>query len=80
MLYQQLIGFFSVLLDTLDIVSILFIRSTTNTVWTNGFKQLTQYTDVLLNNAVHTNTYVLNARFIQLATTIYRHQTVTFVI
>ncbi len=47
MLYQQLIGFFSVIMVTLVIVSILFIRSTTNTVWENGFKQLEQYTDVL---------------------------------
>ena len=65
MLYQQLIGFFSVIMVTLVIVSILFIRSTTNTVWENGFKQLEQYTDVLKNNAVDENTYVINARFIQ---------------
>ncbi|MBE7901335.1 hypothetical protein IPD43_27565, partial [Paenibacillus polymyxa] len=43
MLYQQLIGFFSVIMVTLVIVSILFIRSTTNKVWENGFKQLEQY-------------------------------------
>ena len=80
MLYQQLIGFFSVIMVTLVIVSILFIRSTTNTVWENGFKQLEQYTDVLKNNAVDENTYVINARFIQNAEEILSDQHVHFVI
>ncbi|WP_049151179.1 sensor histidine kinase [Lacticaseibacillus rhamnosus] len=62
------------------IVSILFIRSTTNTVWENGFKQLEQYTDVLKNNAVDENTYVINARFIQNAEEILSDQHVHFVI
>ena len=65
---------------TLVIVSILFIRSTTNTVWENGFKQLEQYTDVLKNNAVDENTYVINARFIQNAEEILSDQHVHFVI
>lgn len=80
MLYQQLIGFFAVIMVTLVIVSILFIRSTTNTVWENGFKQLEQYTDVLKNNAVDENTYVINARFIQNAEEILSDQHVHFVI
>lgn len=47
LLYQQMLAFFGVIAVTLTIVSVLFIRSTTNTVWQNSFDQLEQYTDVL---------------------------------
>ena len=65
LLYQQMLAFFGVIAVTLTIVSVLFIRSTTNTVWQNSFDQLEQYTDVLKDRAVDQNTYLINSQFIQ---------------
>lgn len=80
MLYTQSIGFFSDYLVTLVIVSILFIRDSTHTVWENGLQTLEQYTDVLKNNAVDENTYDLHARFILNAEEILSELHVLFVI
>ncbi|MFD1484641.1 sensor histidine kinase [Lacticaseibacillus baoqingensis] len=80
MLYQQMMAFFGVIAVTLVIVSILFIRSTTNTVWQNSFNQLEQYTDVLKDRAVDNDTYLINAQFIENAEEILAKQNVHFMI
>ncbi|MCI1986416.1 MAG: HAMP domain-containing histidine kinase [Lactobacillus sp.] len=80
MIYQQMMAFFGVIAVTLVIVSILFIRSTTNTVWQNSFNQLEQYTDVLKDRAVDSDTYLINAQFIQNAEEILAKQNVHFMI
>ena len=52
LLYQQMLAFFGVIALMLTIVTLMFIRSTTNTVWQNSFNQLAQYTNVLKDYAV----------------------------
>lgn len=80
LLYQQMLAFFGVIAVTLTIVSVLFIRSTTNTVWQNSFDQLEQYTDVLKDRAVDQNTYLINSQFIQNSEEILAKQNVHFMI
>lgn len=80
LLYQQMLAFFGVIALMLTIVSLMFIRSTTNTVWENSFKQLEQYTDVLKDHAVDQDTYLINTQFIQNAEQILAKQNVHFMI
>ncbi|MFD1431665.1 sensor histidine kinase [Lacticaseibacillus yichunensis] len=80
MLYQQMLAFFGVILVTLAVVSILFIRSTTSNVWETSFDQLEQYTDVLKDRAVDSNTYLINSQFIQNSEEILKDQHVHFII
>ncbi|WP_390409443.1 sensor histidine kinase [Lacticaseibacillus jixiensis] len=80
LLYQQMLAFFGVIAVTLSIVTVLFIRSTTNTVWQNSFDQLEEYTDVLKDRAVDSDTYLINTQFIQHAEEILTKQNVHFMI
>lgn len=80
MIYQQMLAFLGVILVSLGLVGILLIRSTTNSVWDNSFSQLEEYTDVLADQAVNKNTYVINTPFLQNSEAILAKQNVHFMI
>lgn len=80
LLYQQMLAFFGVLLVAMAIISVMFIRSTSNNVWQNSFDQLEQYTDVLTDRAVDRSTYLIDTQFIQHSEEILKKQNVHFMI
>lgn len=83
LLYQQMLAFLGVIMVTLSVVSILFIQSTTNTVWENSFDQLEQYTSVLKDRSftkVNATTYMINTQFLNDAEEILDQQHVHFII
>ncbi|KRN25144.1 sensor histidine kinase [Lacticaseibacillus camelliae] len=80
LLYQQMLAFFGVLIVAMAIISVMFIRSTSNTVWQNSFDQLEEYTDVLKDRAVDPNTYLINTEFIEHSEEILKKQNVHFMI
>ncbi|KRM72992.1 sensor histidine kinase [Lacticaseibacillus brantae] len=83
LIYQQMLAFLGVILVTLAVISILFIRSTTNTVWENNFTQLEQYTEVLKNNSlvqVGDNQFMINSNFIATSENVLQDQHVHFII
>lgn len=80
LLYQQMLAFFGVLIVAMAIISVMFIRSTSNTVWQNSFNQLEEYTDVLKDHAVDPNTYLINTEFITHSEEILKKQNVHFLI
>lgn len=80
LLYQQMLAFFGVLIVAMAIISVMFIRSTSSTVWQNSFDQLEEYTDVLKDHAVDPNTYLINTEFIAHSEEILKKQNVHFMI
>ncbi|WP_127849453.1 sensor histidine kinase [Lacticaseibacillus hulanensis] len=52
LIYQQMIGFLSLIIVALSVVSLMFISITTNNAWETNSRQLAGYTETLEQNAV----------------------------
>jgi signal transduction histidine kinase len=52
LIYQQMIGFLSLIVVALTVVSLMFISITTNNAWETNSRQLANYTETLEQNAV----------------------------
>lgn len=52
LIYQQMLGFLSLIIVALTVVSLMFISITTNNAWETNSRQLASYTEMLEENAV----------------------------
>ncbi|WP_155286107.1 sensor histidine kinase [Lacticaseibacillus zhaodongensis] len=79
LIYQQMLSFLFLIIVALSVVSLLFVRTTSNNAWDSNSRQLANYTDTLEQNALMADGSV-NTDFLQDSERILSGQHVRFAV